>query len=215
MHLLLTDRLQCPRCGPGFGLVLMASTMADRRVTKGHLGCANCRERYPIEDAVADLRPAPRIELMTEGPEAFGEPEPGSAIPPEQFAAGLAAAMGALEGGRPVVLVGGAAAWAMHLRDVLPDEVEVVTAHTSRRDAVPGTSSVIVGDAWPFPEGTLGGVTILGGAASPPRLRALARLLDPRRRLVVIDPPEGIQARLGGAGLTRFVRGPGLAAAGR
>ncbi|NNK64389.1 MAG: hypothetical protein HKO98_14425 [Gemmatimonadetes bacterium] len=215
MHLLLTDRLHCPRCGHGFGLVLMTSAMAERRVSAGYLGCANCRERYPIENGVADLRPSPRAPLETGGQRAHSAPEPESGIPPRQFATGLAAAMGAIEGGRPVLLVGGAAVWAPHLLEVLPDEVEIVTLLASPADGVPGTSGVVVGEAWPFPEGTLGGVTLLGDDASPQRLRTLGRLLDPRRRLVVIEPPEGIQARLGGAGLTRFVQGPGLAAAGR
>ena len=30
MQLLLTDRLSCPRCGPGFGLILLADRLADR-----------------------------------------------------------------------------------------------------------------------------------------------------------------------------------------
>ncbi len=30
MHLLLTDRLTCPRCGPDHGLILLAREIVDR-----------------------------------------------------------------------------------------------------------------------------------------------------------------------------------------
>lgn len=52
----LSDLLTCPRCGPGYGLVLLPYEASDRRVRTGVLGCANCRERYPVEEGVADLR---------------------------------------------------------------------------------------------------------------------------------------------------------------
>jgi uncharacterized protein YbaR (Trm112 family) len=60
MHILLTDRLACPRCGPEFGLVLLAHEVRDRRVLEGDLGCPNCREVYPVREGFADLRPPPR-----------------------------------------------------------------------------------------------------------------------------------------------------------
>ena len=63
MHILLTDALTCPRCGPEFGLIVLADRTHERRVQSGSLGCANCREKYPVRHAVADLRlvrdPAP------------------------------------------------------------------------------------------------------------------------------------------------------------
>ncbi len=58
MHILLTDVLACPRCGPEFGLIVLAETIDDRRVLEGRLGCANCRESYSIAGGVADLRPS-------------------------------------------------------------------------------------------------------------------------------------------------------------
>ena len=63
MHLLLTDRLTCPRCGPEFGLVLLADRLEDRRVLEGALGCPNCRDRYPVRDGFGDLRPPPRTDI--------------------------------------------------------------------------------------------------------------------------------------------------------
>lgn len=50
MHLLLTDILSCPRCGPEFGLILLADRIEARRVLAGILGCANCRSKYPIRE---------------------------------------------------------------------------------------------------------------------------------------------------------------------
>src|SRR5690349_20672112 len=55
MHILLTDVLCCPRCGPAFGLILLADRIEDRRVLQGRLGCANFREQYPISKGVVDL----------------------------------------------------------------------------------------------------------------------------------------------------------------
>lgn len=56
MHILLTDILACPRCGPEFGLVLLADRVEDRRVLEGRLGCPNCREQYPIAGGGVDAR---------------------------------------------------------------------------------------------------------------------------------------------------------------
>src|SRR5688500_18729002 len=58
MHILLTDLLTCPRCGPEFGLIVLSEGLEDRRVVEGRLGCANCRSSYPIRRGVADLRHA-------------------------------------------------------------------------------------------------------------------------------------------------------------
>jgi uncharacterized protein YbaR (Trm112 family) len=60
MHILLTDILTCPRCGPAFGLILLAEQTAGRRVLQGVLGCANCRERYPVRDGAIFFAGAPR-----------------------------------------------------------------------------------------------------------------------------------------------------------
>lgn len=66
MHILLTDILTCPRCGPEFGLVLLADRVEDRRVLEGRLGCPNCREQYPIVAGAVDARlPAERATDAT------------------------------------------------------------------------------------------------------------------------------------------------------
>ncbi|MDE2985426.1 MAG: hypothetical protein OXU69_12040, partial [Gemmatimonadota bacterium] len=60
MNVTLTDHLVCPRCGPPFGLVLLAREVRDRRVCEGEFGCPNCRDRFPVEGGFGDLRPPPR-----------------------------------------------------------------------------------------------------------------------------------------------------------
>ncbi len=71
MHILLTDVLVCPRCGPAFGLILLADRIEDRRVQTGRLGCPNCREQCEIEAGVVD---------MTAGAEVADGPPPEATL---------------------------------------------------------------------------------------------------------------------------------------
>lgn len=210
MHLLLTDRLACPRCGPAFGLVLLADAMDGRRVAEGSLGCANCRERYPIREGRADLRPPPRGPLAAP-PDLGDAPDPTLALP-------VAAAMGVADapGGR-VLLLGRAAALAPALAALLPPGVEVVAAAPwAEPDGTlgPPISRVIVSDGLPFFDGTFAGVALHGAEAERGALREARRVLARGHRVALVAPPDDAQVRLGGAGLTRFVRGEGVAAAG-
>ena len=83
----LVDHLVCPRCGPPFGLVLLAIDVRDRRVHQGEFGCPNCRDRFPVTGGFGDLRPPPR-----------GEP-PGQPAEPGGERAGAAVASGVDDGG--------------------------------------------------------------------------------------------------------------------
>jgi len=56
LHLLLVDQMTCPRCGPEFGLILLANEMEERKVMDGYLGCSNCRNQFPVANGMADLR---------------------------------------------------------------------------------------------------------------------------------------------------------------
>ena len=130
MHLVLTDRLTCVRCGPTFGLILLADELQERRVIRGSLGCPNCRERYEIEAGFADLRVAPRHELT---PRAGRWPHmraPGegdeAALEAGVEATTLRQLLGMGEGPGYTLLVGRAAAWAARLAEGLPDGAEVV-----------------------------------------------------------------------------------------
>ena len=96
MHLLLTDRLTCPRCGPDFGLILLAREIVDRRVLDGEVGCANCREHFAVEGGFVDLR-WPR------------EPEPAPVSKPDvdpALAVKVAALLGLTDGSGFILLAG-------------------------------------------------------------------------------------------------------------
>jgi len=74
MNLVLTDVLACPRCGPPFGLILLADSMRERRVLEGVLGCPNCYGRYPVRGGLADLRAVPEGAPAVSAGEGPGTP---------------------------------------------------------------------------------------------------------------------------------------------
>jgi len=181
MHILLTDILSCPRCGPGFGLVLLADRVEERRVLEGRLGCPNCREQYPVHGGALDARlpgEAPSAE-----PEAAPE-DPGAAVR-------LAALLGLAEARGTVLVAGPGAALAPEIAALVP-ELEVVALASEPEDGEerPGVSRVASGAALPFRSGTLRGVALTGGA-DPARLAEAARVLQPGARLVVERAPAG------------------------
>jgi uncharacterized protein YbaR (Trm112 family) len=207
VHLLVTDRLACPRCGPAFGLILFSDRSEERRVIEGSLGCANCRERYPIVGGVADLRPPPR--------EARQETTPPAALDLDRVVP-LAAAMALGDARGQILLLGAAAGLADALSAVASPDIEIVAAERHPTTATgPGVSRIVVGAALPFFDATFAGVGIAGPDATPATLREAARVLGRGHRVVVVDPPDDIQIRLGGVGLTRFVQGAGVAAGAR
>lgn len=197
MHLLVTDRLCCVRCGPEFGLILLAEELTDRRVLEGYLGCANCRERYPVEGGFGDLRPPPRDEA-SEPPEA-----PPSGDPEEAFR--LAAMLGVTEGPGLLLLAGDPAGQATRLAGML-EGVEVVALHPGlRREAEsPGVSRIAAEARLPFYSGSLRGVA-LDGPLADTLLPEAVRVLAPGGRLVLRSPSADAADRLGEMGLELFL----------
>ena len=186
MHILLTDLLTCPRCGPAFGLILLADRIADRRVLDGLLGCANCREKYPIAGGFADLGAG------------IGTPSPtGASADPIR----LAALLGVTEGPGFVVLIGSPAAQAETLADMLPD-VEIIAAADDARSwsERAGVSRMRVAEQLPFANRKVRGVA-LAGDASNALVEESARILAPLARLVLLE---------GGAEAAEHVRSLGL-----
>lgn len=156
MHLRLTDRLTCPRCGPRFGLILLADRVSDQHVLEGRLGCSNCRDTFPVHEGFGDLRAPPRGAL---GPGRAGGP--GAVDPGEGER--VTALLGVPEGPGTLALVG---AVARHAEQVAAgvEGVEVVAVdpdlagwpeapHVSRMTARPGL---------PFFDRTLRGVAVDG-----------------------------------------------------
>ncbi|HEX2191272.1 MAG TPA: hypothetical protein VHG51_20345 [Longimicrobiaceae bacterium] len=190
MHILLTDILRCPRCGPEFGLVLLADAVEERRVAAGRLGCANCREMYPVAEGVVDLRVPGREPLPGGGEVAAGSEE----------AVRLAALLGLAEAWGSVLLVGAGADLANALASLVPG-VEVVHATDAPGASAGGggVSRVAAGEPLPFAPRSLRGVSLGPGAAG--LLEEGVRVLAPGGRLVVEGAAEGGAEALSGAGL--------------
>lgn len=197
MHLLLTDRLTCPRCGPTFGLILRADELEERRIASGVLGCPNCRESYPIEDGVGDLRPEPRAALPAEEESrqpADTEEETAQAL------LGLGGELGLTPGVAQTVLTEGVAHLAPGLSERLEDLEVVVVGTEARPRSSPFWSRLVTDGSLPFHEATVRGV-LIAGAEAERWLAPAARVVAPRNRVVVLDPPPGTGARLEQAGL--------------
>lgn len=208
MHLLLTDRLICPRCGPGFGLILRADALEERRVEAGGLGCPNCREIYTVVDGVGDLRPPPR------DPE--GALDAGPLPDPE--AVFRAQALLGLQGGSGwLLLIGSASRYAPGLAERLPDVGVVATVPgptAPDMEGVPDYSVLRVGAPLPFEARTLRGV-LLEGPVSRASLREAARVVGPGGRVVVQGAGETAGDALIAAGLTVRLREGGVVVAAR
>ncbi|HET9982695.1 MAG TPA: Trm112 family protein [Longimicrobiales bacterium] len=207
MHLVLTDILTCPRCGPRFGLVLLAEEVRDRRVLEGWLGCSNCRERYRVHNGFADLRPPPAPPLDAPAlPRERGE---------DQAAIRLAALMGMGTGaGRGFSLVVGPAARHASAIAALVEEAEVVGIDAGLA-AWPEEAGVsrMAATGLPFFDRTLRGVALSGDAAAA-LLEEGARVLNPMGRLVVEGAPADAEARIRGAGLRVLAQEGGTVVAG-
>lgn len=191
MHILVTDRLTCPRCGPSFGLILLADELTDRRAISGALGCPNCRETYPVSGGFADLRPSPRSPLTADDPPAEEDPE---------AAVRLAALLGVGEGPGLVLLMGSVAGHAAQLAELLP-EIEVIAAHPALRGEreSSGVSRMALADRLPFRSGSVRGAVVEGRGARP-LLGEVLRSLTPGARVVCLETGEGTAAEITGHG---------------
>lgn len=192
MHILLTDILTCPQCGPDYGLILLADRIEERRVIKGQVGCANCRRTYPIEDGVVDFRGE------TGRPQEFDEPVPrpaGDVGRLEREVDRLAALLGVVRGPAFLLLAGPATANARALADML-DEVEVITVSAERGAGSPGVNPLLVdGERLPLARSKVAGVALTGAAADL-LLEEAARTIEPGGRLVLDPVPSGAPRRL-------------------
>jgi len=202
VHLLLTDRLSCPRCGPDFGLILLAREVRDRRIIHGDFGCANCRETYPVEDGFGDLRAPPRKPLPDLDPVGGGghpEAERGAR---DEEALRLAALLGVTEGPGTLLLKGPAAVYAGAVaRMVGGVEVVGLDASLRSRPEEEGVSRMVARPGLPFFSNALRAV-LLSGDVENRDLEEAVRVLAPRGRVVVLaaSPPQA-RGRLEGQGV--------------
>jgi len=224
VHLLATDRLTCPRCGPEFGLILLAhQTVGERRVLEAELGCANCRDRFPVRGGFGDLRAPPRGDLppsrmpserapdeapVSEGvaDDAGEGPDPG-----ERYQALL----NLVQGPGLVAMVGASARWAPALADRVEDvEVFAVDAGTAAWEERPGVTRLVAAPGLPIFPGSLRGV-VVDGELGHRWIGEAVRVLAPRNRLVVEAAPDGTAERLEGAGLKVLAEDHGTLVAAR
>lgn len=179
MHLYLTDRLYCPRCGPSFGLILLAHQVRERRVFDGDLGCSNCRGTYTVRSGFADLRlpPAPPLPApaSTTGPVESEEP------------LRLAALMGITEGPGTLLVTGPSARHAPGIA-ALVEGVEVVGLDLGLAgiEESDGFSRMAAGPGIPFFQGTFQGI-VLSGKVGGGEVEEAARVLASGRRMVVLE----------------------------
>lgn len=194
MHLLLTDRLSCPRCGPRFGLILLADRMDDRRILDGTLGCPNCRDGFPVVQGFGDLRAPPRGELR---PGRAGPPSP----PDPEAAFRLQALLGVAEGPGTILLVGSPARHAEALARALSGvEIVALDADLAAWPDAPGVSRLTSRPGVPLFGRSLRGAVVDGGLGDP-WIEEGARVVAPLSRVVVTDAPDSATPLLEKAGL--------------
>ncbi|MGD8320404.1 MAG: hypothetical protein PVJ02_08120 [Gemmatimonadota bacterium] len=208
MHLVLTDRLSCPRCGPEFGLILLADRVEDRRVLEGKLGCSNCRDAFPVRGGFGDLRAPPRGALPAGRAGAPREPD-------LERAERLQALLGVAEGPGTLALVGAEAAHAEGLvRCIEGVEVVGLDADLARWPESPRVSRIVGRPGIPLFSGTLRGVVVDGGTG-PAWIREAARVVARLSRVVVTDAPEDTAGILEDAGLDLLAAESGTVVAAR
>jgi len=207
LHILLTDVLTCPRCGPEFGLILLADEMQGRAIAEGRLGCLNCRESYQISGGVADLLLPDSVAIV---PMEMSEV---AVLDDGDVAYRFAALLGASElastiflGGLPVDVSAGVAR-------LLPDAQVAATASAVDVDGTgSGQNWIRHGSRLPFRSGSMRGVA-LGGDAADRLLDEAGRVLKQGGRLVLDPAPEGAVARLREMGLELLLEQDGVVVA--
>ena len=195
MHLVLTDLLTCPRCGPAQGLIVYSQRMEDRRILEGALGCPNCQTQYPIRGGFADL--------LLDGQERVWEEEEGACGgAPDGLR--LAAMLGITQGPGFALLLGSTPEAAAAIASTVP-KLELVIAGRGAMAAVEqaGVNRLQFSTDVPLRDGSMRGVIVLQDIDAD-TLRALIRLLGPGARLVTCSRHEN--AVLEGAGLRVLAR---------
>lgn len=198
VHLLLTDRLTCPRCGPAHGLILLAQEIVDRRVLDGELGCSNCRDHFPVTRGFIDLRWPPGEEL-----DDVAAPEADA-----QLAIKVAALLGLTDGSGFILLAGRTTAAADALSDMLKgDEWIALGDHVSNQEERSGVSRIVAtSDRLPLSTGGLRGAAL--DSAHAEWLPEVARALAADARVAVFEPPAGLADQAPQLGLNVVLDSP-------
>ena len=206
MHILLTDKLICPRCGPGFGLILIADRLESRLVIEGSLGCPNCRDRFPVEQGFADLRPPPRSS----------EHDAPDVEPPDSPSAiEIAALLGLTDGSGSVALMGEVAGHARALAGLVPDVDFIgIAAGLRRWEEEEGVNRLTAGPSLPFNSGSLRGVALFA-EGGPSMAGELARVVNRVGRIAVWGALQDWEKALRSEGLDVLASGETALVVGR
>lgn len=202
MHILITDILTCPRCGPRFGLIVLADRIEDRRVLTGGLGCANCRNEYPIREGIADLR----FGVGGDAAEALPPPDPERAYR-------LAALSGVADRQGNVIVAGVEPAMLMEMSRLLPN-AQLLGVGSARPRGADGASWVLARGGLPFRDRTVVAVVVVGSAEAVD-LPEAARVVASGGRLVLDGTGPGAGASLSPTDWTLLLEQDGVAVASR
>jgi uncharacterized protein YbaR (Trm112 family) len=186
MLLSLTDQLACPRCGAGYGLVLLADRVEGRRVYDGKLGCARCRQEYPVRAGVADL--------MVDAPTTT-TPDVGIS------ADDLGALLGVAEGPALVLLLGAFERVAQQMAELVQD-VEFIVGHAgvAPGDERIGVSRLRIGNVVPLRDRAVRGVAVADGAVLA-LVREAVRVCGLAARVVITNASGEVRTVLPQLGL--------------
>jgi uncharacterized protein YbaR (Trm112 family) len=204
MHILLTDVLACPRCGPAFGLIVIADRLEDRHVVEGRLGCANCRSSYPVVDRVADLRVGNSAEASNSAMLAADS----------ERAFRIAALLGVSAAPSTILVLDRTGSTADEIAPILSG-VHVIggAAEDGPRDPdLANSSPILVGGRLPLRDRTMNGVALIGLGDSD-LFQEAARVLVKGSRLVIEGAVEGAATLLQKAGLTLHLEQDGMVVA--
>ena len=184
MHLLITDQLTCPTCGPGYGLILLADRVEGRRVYEGRLGCANCERKYMVSAGIA----------------SFTEAEAPTVRPMAVDAIRLAALLGVGEGPAQLLMIGGFDDVAPIVADMIAD-VEVIVANSGPIASAErmGVSKLRIDAALPLHDRSMRGVALDGALTH--LVTEAARVCALAARVVVIEATATTRAAVTGSGL--------------
>lgn len=192
MHILLTDVVTCPRCGPEFGLIVLADRMEDRHILAGKLGCANCREAFSIDRGVVDLRWPP---IGSAGDAAAGEDR--SIIPADTERPYRDAALLGITGpAGPVAVVSDDPSLVDEVQAHLPHLVVVGVSAAAPPDGGRTAGGwLLVSRTLPFRSRSLGGI-VLSVTDTDRYVAEALRSLAPGGRVVVDPVGSGTAAAL-------------------
>lgn len=203
MHPGLVEQLLCPRCGPPYGLVLLAREVRERRVQQGEFGCPKCRGSYPVEAGFCDLRPPPRSPAPPAGAAASRvASDPDSALR-------LAAALGVARGPGVLLLDEFHASDARALAGIVGDVEVVVVGWGGQGAAGSGVSAFVAGGTIPIRDGAALGVAV-GGDRDETAWNESLRVLADGGRLVISGPSDASREWVRSKGLAQLLDDGGL-----